>query len=709
MAVALIAPAASTAATSGSGAYVTFAARVCPDYADITANKARNDIQESLRDLGPDTPYSGGDTVDAATEERVQPTCKPLPNWSFTLGRSYVTRAVSGPWGSLSIVTNPFSTSIETATSVPLLDSLGRPTGDQLGGAVTIELTNEQQRLAARSSSLWVQGGTPADPVLDQRYPGEYGFGALRCATDDVNGDNVEYIAFPAGARHVFCFAYYVKPPPTSGTIVVRKEVDAPAGTAETSFRFTGNISFTESRSFTLEAAPGRPASTTFYRAEVPPGGEPWSFAEDVPDGWTLTGLTCTSQTGASVSTTDLASAQASVRLGAGDTVTCTYTDRLTPPAAGLSLSKITEGGIGRFAWTVTDPSGTEAPQTASATTVRPGVEQTATPAELSFPAGTYAIAEDQPESDRGRWSLAAVTCDGQTVDETDPVPVTLLPGSGTHCTFTNRFTPNGVIRIHKRTYGRGGTAGFVISPQVVREPYQLRQSATTRESGDIALARGDDTSALPLGRYVIQETEPRTTAGSWTLEAVVCNGRPVPSEQGAVSIDLTPRHPRVDCTFTNRHASEPTPDPDPPGPGPNPTPDPPAPDPAPVSDLRTTKTASVGTVAVGAPFSYRIVLRNAGEVVAADATVADVLDPRLRLRSIRTSRGTCRLQQRLLVCSFGDLAPGSEATVVATVSATEAGALPNRVAVNTGSQGDGGDKSDRAGVTVRRGPSFTG
>ena len=237
-------------------------------------NKARNDIQESLRDLGPDTPYSGGDTVDAATEERVQPNRSPLPNWSFTLGRSYVTRAVSGPWGSLSIVTNPFSASIETSTSVPLLDSLGRPTGDQLGGAVTIELTQERVRLAARASSLWVQGGTPADPVLNQRFPGEYGFGALRCATDDLNGDNVEYIAFPAGSRHVFCFAYYVKPPPTSGTIVVQKQVDAPAGTAETNFRFTGNISFTESRSFTLAAAPGRPASTSFYRAEVPAGQE---------------------------------------------------------------------------------------------------------------------------------------------------------------------------------------------------------------------------------------------------------------------------------------------------------------------------------------------------------------------------------------------------------------------------------------------------
>jgi len=34
---------------------------------------------------------------------------------------------------------------------------------------------------------------------------------------------------------------------------------------------------------------------------------------------------------------------------------------------------------------------------------------------------------------------------------------------------------------------------------------------------------------------------------------------------------------------------------------------------------------------------------------------------------------------------------------------------LPNRVAVNTASQGEGGEKSDVAGVTVSRPSAFTG
>jgi hypothetical protein len=37
----------------GTDLFVTIAARQCPTYTDIRANRARNNIQESLRDLGP--------------------------------------------------------------------------------------------------------------------------------------------------------------------------------------------------------------------------------------------------------------------------------------------------------------------------------------------------------------------------------------------------------------------------------------------------------------------------------------------------------------------------------------------------------------------------------------------------------------------------------------------------------------------------------
>ena len=153
-----LAIAAPTPAAAQSGQLVTIAARVCPEYTDITANRARNNIQESLKDLGADTPYKEGEVVEAATEDRVQPNCRALENWHLTLGRGIESRAVTGPWGALSIVTNPFADDIVTRESTPLLNDQGVDTGDDLTGAVTIELSNEQAELAKKPSKLWLQG-----------------------------------------------------------------------------------------------------------------------------------------------------------------------------------------------------------------------------------------------------------------------------------------------------------------------------------------------------------------------------------------------------------------------------------------------------------------------------------------------------------------------------------------------------------------------
>ena len=241
------------AVARGSGYYVTFAARSCPTYSDVDANKARNDIQESLDDLGPDSPYNAsGGLVDPAVEEAApQDACSPLPNWTFTLGHGYQSLAVSGPWGDLSKVTDPFPRGpIVTQASTPLYDQYhNRVNGQSIAGATTIQLSDDERQQASVSGQLWAQGGVPSDPVLAQQFPGpEYGFAALRCAADAVNGDNVETIFFPAGVTHVFCYALYVVPPPTSGTITIQKRVvGAPAG-ENPAFHFSGPLSFDPER-----------------------------------------------------------------------------------------------------------------------------------------------------------------------------------------------------------------------------------------------------------------------------------------------------------------------------------------------------------------------------------------------------------------------------------------------------------------------------
>lgn len=188
---------------------VTYVARVCDAYTDVAADKARNNLMESLRDLGADTPYSGSGVVDADAEAAASPACAPLPGWRFTLGQG-----ITGPRAdtlNLSTVTGAYAGTVATEASTPLLDARGRPTGRDLEGATTVALTAAEADRVRRGQQLWVQGGTPADPLPNGGT--EYGYAALRCAQDVLNGDNVERLSFPSGAQHVLCYAYVVTPP----------------------------------------------------------------------------------------------------------------------------------------------------------------------------------------------------------------------------------------------------------------------------------------------------------------------------------------------------------------------------------------------------------------------------------------------------------------------------------------------------------------
>jgi uncharacterized repeat protein (TIGR01451 family) len=666
------------AAQAVSPLSVTIAARVCPTYDAISANRARNNIQESLEDLGADTSYPAGQPIDPVHEDASQPRCRPLPNWRFTLGTGIVTRAVTGPWGSLSIVTGPFATDIQTKESVALLNTSGQDTDRTIAGATTITLTPAQADLAARTSALWIQGGTPADPILNQPYPGQYGFGALRCAIDNLNGDNVEWISVPQGSRHVFCYAYYVQPPPTSGTIIVRKAVNAPAGAAAATFRFMGNISFAPDQSFTVSAAPNQPGAITFYRA----GGSDWSFKEEVPVGWQLASLTCTAP-GTSTSTIDPARAAATVHLVGGDVVTCTFTDDFHPPPAALTLAKVTTGAVGTFGFDVSGPSD----GTATATTTAPDTQVTATPVFDDLPAGTYTITEQQPSSDVGDWALSAVRCNAQPLPVAGGarVSVDISPGQGTLCTFVNQFTPAGSIRLRKITLGATATVGFAItdaSDQLQNRSYE--QHATTTQQGVAVLAQGDDTSKIPLGAYDIRETTPSgTDGGGWRVESVLCNGIPVGSAQGRTRVTLTPENPDLDCTVTDRFVEDAAPG----GGGSEP---PPGIGVAgikvvsPKTNLAVTKTATPTRIRTGDAVRYRVTVTNTSKTVTArSVTIAEAAPPSRLPVHVTTTKGSCT-STRPLMCSLGNLKPGQRVTLTATVRTRLVGRVVNHVAVST-------------------------
>jgi hypothetical protein len=555
-------------ADAAGGYYVTFVARECPSYSDIYADKARNDIDESLQNLGPNTQYRNNGALVSPTYEDIGPqlNCRPLVSWAFTLGTGFQIRTVTGPWGSMSRVTNPYRTAILTRRSTPLLDDKGnRLVGAAaIPGAVTLKLTGEQASQTARSR-LWVQGGAPANPVLARAYgkpsAPAYGFGTLRCATDDVNSDNVAYLFFPAGVNHVFCYAYYVAPPPPSGTIVIRERVEGPPAGADPAFAFTGDVSY-DPNGFTLKSG----QSIAFYRG----GGATWQVAESTVSHYELESVDCASSTGASVASTDTSPSStrdttASVALAAGDTVNCTFVNRWVPAVGSLTIFNTTLGGVGSFGYIV-EPYNDD-PTLVTAISSRNSVPVEARPERNLALLATkpYFIEELRPADPAGRWTLVSAECGGiprkvrdMPLGNVKEIALRIVFGKDTVCHFVNRFTPAGSITLSDVTEGGAGTAAFVIQP-LEATPQQFRQFATSHHEDAAAVAAPDAptdaTDHVDLGTYLITEQPPpNAPAGNeWNLNAVTCNGRQMSLRRGSVTVTLKRRASHLACEFTNR------------------------------------------------------------------------------------------------------------------------------------------------------------
>ena len=294
---------------------------------------------------------------------------------------------------------------------------------------------------------------------------------------------------------------------------------------------------------------------------------------------------------------------------------TCVYENAYVPPPGGLTIRKVTLGGVGTFSYTVTPSPGRGEVHQAHATTTQPGVPVDAVPSLLSLAPGHYVIGEQKPTSPHGRWHLRHVSCNGASRSTTKPFAVEIHSGQSVVCTFANTFVPRGSISIAKITEGGVGTASFVVTP-ATGPPTPHLQNATTTSSGVAADAKpqtpADATDNLRLGVYHIVEQPPLSSTGTWTLTTVVCNGVAIPFGQGVADIVLTRKTPHVHCVFTNTFSATPT-QPAPPNPGPTP-PLPGSPEPAyQVSDLTVRKVATTPLVASGHAVGFRITVKNRG------------------------------------------------------------------------------------------------
>jgi hypothetical protein len=561
-------------ATSAATRYqVTFAARSCASFGDLVANQVRGDDGETVGRPGRDSGYQVGQPIDPNVEDDLDAGCTDLAGWRFSLGSGHEHK------GPLSTVTGTVTSTSPTKDWTARLDSTGRDTGGLLAAAVTVPLTDDQVRLAG-GRQLWVQGGTPTQPV-----PDGYAFGALRCAVDGRTGGNIQWLTFPAGIRHVYCYAYYVKGPGTPGTVTVRLRTTRPIGYPQP-VPLRSDLSFAPSGVFTL-ASSGDPVEQSFART----AGQ-FAIAPQVPTGWRVAEATCTASRpdGGSATSTwnvDAPTGTADVTLAAGDAVVCAYT--LEPPAvpAGLTVRLFSPGAGAAFGVTLAAGSGPAGPQPTptpdpeptptpdpqptptpdpqpatqalTATTSSDGVAVTATGADLStLAAGPYTVTVTPPTAEAAGWTLTAALCNGTAATISGmAATVTVTAGAPLECVLRLTRKPP-ALTLSVVTAGDMTTAGFSVVPADTASPGWW-SAVNTTGSGTQAVASGDVPTELPFGSYLITAIPPRSTESSgWRLTTFSCTpADKIATAGAAIRITLIPGGQDPTCTAS--YQSEPT------------------------------------------------------------------------------------------------------------------------------------------------------
>ncbi|NBU32322.1 MAG: hypothetical protein EBS36_04020 [Actinobacteria bacterium] len=529
---------------------VTLAARLCPTYSDIMANKARNNIMESLQNVGINSLYASAPYAGAVRPEvednpaSGQSACTPLSNWTFGMAQG-TNGKDSGTFGALSKVRSPYQWAT-TVSSVPELDAFGNDTGRTISGAITFNLTPAQiTGLANRSS--WVQGGVPGSPLNGNS---SIAFGTLRCAIDNANADNIEWLGTSGGSRHMFCYAYYVDTTEKSGTIIVRKVV--PKGGSGVSFGFSGDLSFTPGGAFSLNAG----GSQSFIRA----AGETWNVLEDSPkEPFELTGLACNSSNGLSTVDTNLVTRSASITLGIADTVTCTFTNE-SKPKSKLTVYKVATGAVGTFGFDLSQ-GGTS--KYSGNTAVSEQGEEALVTEQAGLAPGTYTITEtSRPSTPGGTWDTPSITCVDSTGAEVTSTGDVLtgasitLSGSDTSCIVVNNFSPDAKINIVNKIIGGSGSisadASFVTINGLTRS--ERSDTLTNIVWGDGG-AQTSQQSGLAFGTYEITGAAPTNTdTSTWELDSLDCTGGASHSiSESNVSLELDPTSvgtTEITCTY---------------------------------------------------------------------------------------------------------------------------------------------------------------
>ena len=535
--------------------WVTIAARECDDY-DGHPREPRAQ-QHHGEPAGPRRGHAVHVGRARSTRARSSRASRAAGRWWAGSSRSgSATRAArsSGPWGSLSIVTDPDGGQRAGHRGDRARARLRRASGQ---GGVKIEGASRSASTATRSTAppRTASGSRAARP-------------RTRCSTPTRSSPAATGSA-RSGARST-----------TSTATTSRRSSSRPARGTCTATRTTSRRRRRPGRSSsarrsraprrarasasaatspttraarsTSPRADGDPGSIEFVRGETRAGDAPWTVVEDAREGWTLTG-TCRARRESSSHDDRPGRAQRADQPrrrrhrdlhvhepadAAGRCAGAAQGDASTARARSRSGSEDEDGDV------VARP---RADHPLAGRDRRRHACSRSTPAATGSPSGGRSTTRAS-----GGCPASAATARAATAG--DPVIVKITAGRGAVCTFTNRLDPAGAINVtrgldrrarHRRVRHVTGSA----NPRV-----QRRQFASTSARAGRRAARGQSTTRAavrPLRDPAERGRRPRSVT-SGALIAVTCNGRLLPFEQGRVRVRITRSTPVQNCTFVN-------------------------------------------------------------------------------------------------------------------------------------------------------------
>ena len=407
---------------------------------------------------------------------------------------------------------------------------------------MTFDLNQDEIDLAGKAD-LWVQGGRSTIRSTTRTFPGKYGFGALRCAIDNLNGDNVEFVSYPQGRQPRLLLLLRRLPPPDPRHDH-RQEADHPGR--------PGHPDLPLHRQHLLRPQPRLLPRDGLLQPQGRAGqggvdqlrsrrGAPQRCPLDLPGG-VHPGL---DPAVGEVREPDRVSkfeppigppaegGKVSVRLAGNDTVTCTYVNERARTGP-LSLYKVTTGEVGGpFRFKVNVPDGEVLEYTTSTDTEDKPAVVVSVP---SGPQGRYTVTETlPPPSAAGTWSVDRVECMPTQVEQSSdsdgggggrpagdrPGDVHLLqplhprredrppqadPGRVRHDAGSRWSRP-----ATRRPRGRPCRWRSSPGPSSVAETTQAGQTVT-------AIPVEGSLENIPLGDYVVTEILPPNIGGTLVL-----------------------------------------------------------------------------------------------------------------------------------------------------------------------------------------------